>query len=175
MEFSEKLQELRKQKGMTQEDLANELFVSRTAVSKWESGRGYPSIDSLKILAKFFSVTVDELISADEVVVIAEEDNKSREMRLRDILFGLLDCSTSMLFFLPLFRNVINGTVKATYITDVTPFLKISFYLFVIFTSLFGVITLSLQSCSNNIWIKIKSKLSLLLSQVLKVKLHLYI
>ena len=62
MEFNEKLQELRKQKGLTQEALAEALFVSRTAVSKWESGRGYPNIDSLKGIAKFFGVTVDELL-----------------------------------------------------------------------------------------------------------------
>ena len=47
MEFNEKLQELRKGKGLTQEELAQAIFVSRTAVSKWESGRGYPNIDSL--------------------------------------------------------------------------------------------------------------------------------
>lgn len=56
MEFHEKLQELRKQRGMTQEELATALYVSRTAVSKWESGRGYPSIDSLKAISGFFSV-----------------------------------------------------------------------------------------------------------------------
>ena len=54
MEFNEKLQELRKQKGLTQEELAVTLFVSRTAVSKWESGRGYPNIESLKTIAEFF-------------------------------------------------------------------------------------------------------------------------
>ena len=54
MEFSEKLQELRKNRGLTQEELAEALFVSRTAVSKWESGRGYPSIESLKEISKFF-------------------------------------------------------------------------------------------------------------------------
>ena len=48
MEFHEKLQELRKAKGLTQEELAKQLYVSRTAISKWESGKGYPSIDSLK-------------------------------------------------------------------------------------------------------------------------------
>ncbi|MBQ2681880.1 MAG: helix-turn-helix transcriptional regulator, partial [Eggerthellaceae bacterium] len=48
MEFSEKLQELRKARSLTQEQLAEALYVSRTAVSKWESGRGYPSIDSLR-------------------------------------------------------------------------------------------------------------------------------
>ena len=42
MEFYEKLQALRREKGLTQEQLARQLYVSRTAVSKWESGRGYP-------------------------------------------------------------------------------------------------------------------------------------
>ena len=74
MELNEKLQELRKQKGLTQEELAQALFVSRTAVSKWESGRGYPNIESLKGIAKFFGVTVDELLSGDELLTIAEED-----------------------------------------------------------------------------------------------------
>ena len=62
MEFNEKLQELRKQKGLTQEDLAERLYVSRTAVSKWESGRGYPNIDSLKEISKYFSVSIDDCL-----------------------------------------------------------------------------------------------------------------
>lgn len=44
MEFHEKLQELRKSRGLTQEELAEALFVSRTAISKWESGATYPEI-----------------------------------------------------------------------------------------------------------------------------------
>ena len=83
MEFHEKLQELRKQKGLTQEELAEFLFVSRTAVSKWESGRGYPGIDCLKAIAKFFSVTIDELLSGEEVLTIAEEDQKQKEVHAR--------------------------------------------------------------------------------------------
>ena len=66
MEFHEKLHSLRKQKGLTQEALAEALHVSRTAVSKWESGRGYPNIDSLKATAAFFGVTVDELLTENE-------------------------------------------------------------------------------------------------------------
>ena len=67
MEFNEKLQLLRKQQEMTQEQLAEKLFVSRTAVSKWESGKGYPNIDSLRNLAEFFSVSIDELLSGEEL------------------------------------------------------------------------------------------------------------
>ena len=76
MEFNEKLQELRKSKGMTQEELAKELYVSRTAVSKWESGRGYPNIESLKEISKYFSVSIDELLSGDKLISIAEKENK---------------------------------------------------------------------------------------------------
>ena len=74
MEFNEKLQELRKSKGLTQEELAEALYVSRTAVSKWESGRGYPNIDSLKEISRFFCVTIDELICPEERISGAEEE-----------------------------------------------------------------------------------------------------
>ena len=73
MEFNEKLQELRKSKGLTQEELAEKLYVSRTAVSKWESGRGYPNIDSLKEISMFFSVSIDELLSSEKLLFIAEK------------------------------------------------------------------------------------------------------
>lgn len=82
MEFNEKLQELRKNKGLTQEELAEALYVSRTAVSKWESGRGYPNIDSLKEISRFFSVTVDDLLSGEKLLFIAEKENKSNMREL---------------------------------------------------------------------------------------------
>ena len=65
MEFHEKLQELRKSRRLTQEELAELLYVSRTASSKWESGRGYPSIDSLKAISAYFSVSLDNLLSGE--------------------------------------------------------------------------------------------------------------
>lgn len=71
MEFHEKLQELRKKRGLTQEELAEALYVSRTAISKWESGRGYPNIDSLKELSNFFSVSIDDLLSSETLLSIA--------------------------------------------------------------------------------------------------------
>ena len=135
MEFHEKLQQLRKQKGLTQEELAQALWVSRTAVSKWESGRGYPSIDSLKQIAKFFHVTIDELLSGEDVLTIAEEDQKETRTRFRDLLFGLLDISIAMFFFLPLFGQRINGTVYETSLlslTEISLYLKILYLLNII-------------------------------------------
>ena len=91
MEFHEKLQELRKGRGLTQEELADALYVSRTAISKWESGRGYPSIDSLKEISNYFSVTIDDLLSSEKLLSIAEKENKANLRSVCDLLFGLLD------------------------------------------------------------------------------------
>lgn len=103
MEFHEKLRELRASRGLTQEELAEVLFVSRTAISKWESGRGYPSIDSLKEIAVFFSVTIDELLSGEKLLSIAEKENKSNLQHLRSILTGVVDVFYFLLIVLPLY------------------------------------------------------------------------
>ena len=107
MEFNEKLQKLRKEKGLTQEELAEALFVSRTAISKWESNRGYPTIDSLKAISKFFSVSIDALLSGDEILTIAEDTINRQKFRFRDLVFALLDISFALLFFLPFSPHII--------------------------------------------------------------------
>lgn len=109
MEFHEKLQGLRKNRGITQEELAEALYVSRTAVSKWESGRGYPSIESLKALAGYFSITIDELLSGEKILSIAEEENRANIRGVCDLLFGMVDVSSFLLIFLPLYPNMVNG------------------------------------------------------------------
>ena len=111
MEFNEKLQELRKNKGLTQEELAEALYVSRTAISKWESGRGYPNIDSLKEISKFFSVTIDELLSGEKLLSIAEKENKANIQRMCSLLLGIVDLFSFMLIVLPLYPNPINGHI----------------------------------------------------------------
>ena len=111
MEFHEKLQELRKGRGLTQEELADALYVSRTAISKWESGRGYPSIDSLKELSNYFSVTIDELLSSDKLLSIAERENKANLQNMCDVLFGTIDVCSFILIVLPLYPNMVNGYV----------------------------------------------------------------
>lgn len=111
MEFSEKLQELRKSRGLTQEELAEALYVSRAAISKWESERGYPSIDSLKEISKFFSVSIDDLLSGEKLVSIAEKENKSNIQSICDLLFGIVDLMTITLVILPLYPNLIDGYI----------------------------------------------------------------
>ena len=169
MEFNEKLQELRKQKGLTQEELAGKLYVSRTAISKWESGRGYPNIDSLKEIAKFFSVTVDELLSPNEVLTIAEEDGKRKEKHFRDLIYGLLDICIAMLLFLPFFAEKADGAIQSVSLIaldGVQPYLKIAYFAVVISSIVIGVLTLALQNCQWVAWRKSKTTVSLALGAI---------
>ena len=167
MELNEKLQKLRKQKGLTQEELAEVLFVSRTAISKWESGRGYPNIDSLKAISKLFGVTIDELLSGDELLTIAEEDTKQKEKHFCELVFGLLDCSIAMFFFLPFFgqkADAIIQEVSLLSLTEIAPYLRTAYFVVVIGIITSGVITLALQNCYQAFWVK--SKISLALNAI---------
>lgn len=94
MELSEKIVLLRNNKSLTQEELASILYVSRTAISKWESGLGYPSIDSLKNIATFFEISIDELLSSEEMFSIAKNESINIVNQLKDLVFEILDCST---------------------------------------------------------------------------------
>lgn len=118
MEFGEKLQELRKNKDMTQEELAEALYVSRTAISKWESGRGYPSIDSLKEISRFFSVSIDELLSAEKMVSIAEKENRDNIRYICDMLLGIIDVLAMIMIVLPIYPNRIDGVYYAVSLPD---------------------------------------------------------
>jgi len=169
MEFNEKLQELRKRKGLTQEELAEALYVSRAAVSKWESGRGYPNIDSLKGMAKFFSVTVDELLSSDELLIIAEEDTQQKQKSFRDLLFGLLDLSTALFLFLPFFGQKTEGgleEVSLLGLNEIAPYVRIAFFICVIGMILFGVLNLAMQNCHQRLLGQCKIRGSLLVNGV---------
>ena len=111
MEFHEKLQELRKNRGLTQEELAEALYVSRTAISKCESGRGYPSIDSLKQLSAYFSVSIDDLLSSEKLILIAEKENKSNIQNICQLLMGMTDLLSVLLIVFPLYPKTVNGFV----------------------------------------------------------------
>lgn len=137
MEFNEKLQELRKGRGLTQEELAKELFVSRTAISKWESGRGYPSIDSLKEISRYFSVSIDELICSDEIIAAAENEKRYLVKKYTALICGLLDVLTALLLFIPVFGNSKAEAVSLFGLTD------ISMWLMIVYTSVIGLSVLN--------------------------------
>ena len=113
MELGEKLQALRKSRGLTQEELAEALYVSRTAVSKWESGRGYPSIDSLKELSRFFSVSVDDLLTGENLLSLAQKEHAANLRNVCGSLFGMTDLFSFLLIVLPLYPKTVDGFVYA--------------------------------------------------------------
>lgn len=73
MDFSHKLKELRKARGISQVELADALHVSRSAVAKWENGLGMPGKESLSILADYFGVSKGDLMADSK-----DESNKSK-------------------------------------------------------------------------------------------------
>lgn len=170
MEFNEKLQELRKRKGLTQEELAEILFVSRTAVSKWESGRGMPSIDSLKAIAGFFSVTIDELLSSGEVLTLAEKEAAQKRGKLCGQILGCLDCSAAILYVLPIFGQTVNGRIQGVSLFSLTEtqlWLKVSYFVVIGLSVLMGILTLALQSRPDFAWEKQTIRGSLLANLLL--------
>lgn len=169
MDFQDKLKELRKNRGLTQEELAQALFVSRTAISKWESGKGYPNIDSLKAISKYFCVSLDDLLSTDEIITIAEEDGKQKERHLRNLVFGLLDCSIAMFLFLPFFGQRVDGVIQEASVLMLTEeeiYIKIPYLIIVFSMTVWGILMLALQDCQVSFWLQKKDKVSLGLGAV---------
>lgn len=167
MELNEKLQELRKQKQLTQEELAEILFVSRTAISKWESGRGYPSIESLKAISEYFSISLDKLLSSEELISVVEKESHNKIQRMRDLIFGLLDCAIAMFLFLPIFGQRDGAIIQEVSLISLTMeqlFLKVAYLVIVGTTIVWGIATLALQNYQGVMWKKSKSIVSVLLS-----------
>ena len=167
MEFNEKLQKLRKDRGLTQEELAEALFVSRTAISKWESGRGYPSIDSLKEISKFFSVTIDELLSTERLLSIAERENKSNIQKMCNLLLGIVDLFSFVLIVLPLYPNPVNGYIYAVNLfnyTETTSFNKLIYWIMFLSLIVVGAVKIVLTQCKIEKGQNIVTGCSLILS-----------
>jgi len=169
VEFGEKLQMLRKRRGFTQEELAEAIYVSRTAVSKWESGRGYPNIDSLKALAAFFSVTIDELLTEEKEISVAETQGSEAKCSLRDRIFGLVDCTAVGFFFLPIFGQPSEGIVRAVPVgalTGLSAAIKAVYLIIIIGMTLTGFLSLAMQTCGWSFWNRNGWRISLTLTAV---------
>ena len=104
MALSEKLYELRKKSGLSQEQLAEQLGVSRQAISKWESGKAFPESDTLISISQYFDVTLDYLMKenepASEAITDAEKpQTKTKSGREKQII-GLVTCLIGILCLL---------------------------------------------------------------------------
>lgn len=96
MQFHDRLKKYRKERGLTQEELADKLHVSRSAVAKWENGLGLPSSESLEDLAAFFGTTQEELLADRETETIIVEKN-SKLSRQKKWLIGLVSLVAALI------------------------------------------------------------------------------
>ncbi len=144
MELSEKIAMLRKARGLTQEQLAEKLFVSRTAVSKWETGRGMPGMDSLQQMAKFFGITLDELLSTEEIISIAERENRENLRRFASRTDGILDLAAVTGMVLPLYKTENMGQFYSVPLWRYEGWLSVLYWVFLAAMLLCGILQLCL-------------------------------
>ena len=152
MELSEKIQKLRKEKGMTQEQLAELLFVSRTAISKWETGRGMPNMASLQMIAKLFGITLDELLSAEEVVAVANEENRENINRFAFRIDGICNTSAVICLFLPLYKVNLNDGFYSVPLYQFRGWLTGLYWLFPAALAICGLIQILMDKSVDEKW-----------------------
>ena len=154
MEFNEKLQELRKSRSMTQEELAETLYVSRTAISKWEQGRGYPSLDSLKEISRFFSVSIDDLICSEEIINVAADEKKECMDKYISLICNTLDILLVLLLLLPVFGNGAESpaSVSLYAITGISTWIKIIFIVLIVVAVLNGICGIIISRFEKQVW-----------------------
>lgn len=166
MEFNEKLQYFRKKSNLTQEELAEKLFVSRTAISKWESGRGMPSISSLKAISEVFDVSIDELLSSEEIIEAAEKEKKENMKSFKNIIFGIIDLMSIIFLFIPLFGKEINGYIYLVNLFSINWVGKYIYLIIIGVTILYGAAELIMSKFENKSVDKINSIISLGLTSI---------
>ncbi len=172
VEFHEKLQELRKSKGLTQEELAEDLYVSRTAISKWESGRGYPNIDSLKEISKYFSVSIDDLLSGEKLLTIAEKENKFYIRGICNLLSGIVDICFFILIVLPLYPKTMDGYIYSVNLlayTETTTLNLLIYWILFVSLTVVGVLKVLMTKWKPETNQKTLTNLSVILNIVLIV------
>ncbi|MCI6932805.1 MAG: helix-turn-helix domain-containing protein [Candidatus Coprovivens sp.] len=148
MNFSEKIQKLRKQNNLTQEELAEKLFISRTAISKWESGKGYPSIDVLKQISVLFDISVDNLLSSEQILELAEQDKMSKLKKNNGLIFGAIDLLIIFMIILPLYASTVNQYIYSVSLfakKDLLSYIKISYLIGYISLIIIGIIEIILS------------------------------
>ncbi|MDO4553649.1 MAG: helix-turn-helix transcriptional regulator [Lachnospiraceae bacterium] len=111
MEISNRLLELRKRNGMSQEKLADALGVSRQAVSKWESGQTTPDLNKITQISSIFHVSTDYLILGKEEIHVEEKvsDENTPEKKQKQVAIICMGAGIVILCILPLLAKLYQG------------------------------------------------------------------
>lgn len=114
-----------------------------------------------------FSVSIDDLLSGEELITIAENESKEKTRSIRTTVFGVLDSMAALILFLPLFGQqgeTMIEMVPLLSLVKASIFTRVSYFIWTAATTLWGVLTLALQSVQNPRWLKSSASLSLMLS-----------
>jgi len=130
-----KITKLRRNIGLSQEELAQELYITRQCLSKWELGLSIPNIDTIILLTKIFNVSIDELLCLDEELII-DEDNiftgHERIFIIKKLINNELNVNIPNIFYqlspserMLIIRNIKDGITKCD-LEELKPKLTIS-------------------------------------------------
>ena len=126
MNISEKIKKIRGEKNLTQEQFAEKIYVSRNAVAKWETNRGYPDIQNLITISEVFNVCLDELVKEDDKVkskIIAESSSKKWHFL---VIMYLIEIIVYIFYFLIFHKIFMIGFLISTFFM-----LGIEIYIFI--------------------------------------------
>ncbi len=135
MTLGEKIQELRKLNGMSQEYLAEQLEVSRQAISKWENEQSIPSSDNLFRLSKLFNISVEQLINPNSRVELVMEVRKEI-IKLKKSKSMFFFTVLSLVLFIGTFANALYGRISGYYDQQTVLYLIITSVGFMLFAFL---------------------------------------
>ena len=127
--------------GIIESDIWGYKKINFFGLGLTRAGRGYPSIDSLKEISTFFSVTIDELLSGEKLLSIAEKENKSNMHNLCSILIGAIDLFHFLLIVLPLYPKSIKEYIASVNLfgyTETSAFNRIVYWVLFFLLMLIG-------------------------------------
>lgn len=114
MKFNEKIKKIRLDNNLTQEEMANKLYVSRSSIAKWEQDRGLPSVDLLYKISETFDIKIDDLLNEEDIKFITIENkkkidklNKEKFLYISLIMFLILSLLTFTVYY---FNNINRST-----------------------------------------------------------------
>ncbi len=92
VEFGEQLRKAREEKGMTQQSLAEQLYVTRQSVSRWECGDRYPDLLTTKKISQILEVSLDDLLTGKEMKKVVERNPVIESKAANNVMIGLYAC-----------------------------------------------------------------------------------
>lgn len=101
--FSQQLKSIRREKHLSQDDLANQLFISRQSISKWENGEAMPDLENLVRLAEILHVSLDELVKGEKIETVDQPDQGDP----LSLFLNFLSENWWLIFFLPIIASFI--------------------------------------------------------------------